>query len=94
MIYDGHNIPFRKAGSQQPYDYRIPMRGYEDVQPTENEIRNKDFVVGNDFKILLLEIKKTSSNKVMCNDPLHVPFQFVICLTIFSINRGGTAFPH
>lgn len=79
-IFIEHDIPFTQASSQQPYDFRIPMKGYQDCQPSEQDIRNKNIVVGNDYKTLLLEIKKTESNKVMCNDTLPTPFVFYIII--------------
>lgn len=79
-IFIDNHIPFKQASSQQPYDFRIPMKGYEDCQPSEQDIRNKNIVVGNDFKTLLLEIKKTESNKVMCNDTFPTPFAFYIII--------------
>lgn len=79
-IFIDHHISFTQASSQQPYDFRIPMKGYQDCQPSEQDIRNKNIVVGNDYKTLLLEIKKTESNKVMCNDTLPTPFAFYIII--------------
>ena len=61
-------LTFTEASSQQPYDFRIRLPGYETFQPTEEQIRNGDIFVEEQMAMLLLEVKKTDSNTIYFND--------------------------
>ena len=70
-VLDEMKLRYTEASSQQPYDFRIRMPGYEDFNPSEDDIRNHRLTVSPEdptMKMLLLEIKKTDTNTIYFND--------------------------
>lgn len=61
-------LKYSKAGSQQPYDFRICLPGHESFTPKEEDIREHHLEHDGEIGMLLLEVKKTDSKSIYFND--------------------------
>lgn len=73
-------LTYSKAGSQQPYDFRVRLPGHEQFNPSEKDIRSNNLMHNGECGMLLLECKKTDTTKMMCNDtaPSHHMFYLIM----------------